>query len=94
MLGKWRFYRLGGIAISIIMLAAALPLFEAATGGGMFGAGGMMGGESDAPSSATAISGGPFTSGGVTIGKGGMDTQTIMIIAGVALVALFLLKRK
>ena len=77
------------------MIAAALPLLEMASGGGMFGAGGMMGGGSEAPSSATAISGGgAFTSGGVTLGKGGIDTQTIMIIGAVALVALFLLKRK
>ena len=76
------------------MLEAALPLFEAASGGGMFGAGGMLGGGGEAPSSATAVSGGPFTSGGVTIGKGGgIDTQTLMIIGAVALVALFMLKR-
>jgi len=67
---------------------------QMAAGSGMFGAGGMMGGESEAPSSATAISGGPFTSGGVTLGEGGIDTQTIMIIVAAALVALFLLKRK
>ena len=58
----------------------------------MFG-GGLLGGESEASSSATAVSGGPFTSGGVTLGKSGIDTKTIMIIA-VALVALFLLKGK
>ena len=77
------------------MIAAALPLLQEAAGSGMFGGGGMFGGESEASSSATAISGGgPFTSGGVTLGKGGIDTRTIMIIGAVALVALFLLKRK
>lgn len=90
MSGEWRSYRSGGIATSIIMLAQMAQM-----AGGMFGAGGLMGGESEAPSSATAVSGGPFTSGSVTIGKGGgIDTQTIIIIAAVALVALFLLKRK
>ena len=60
----------------------------------MFGAGGMLGGESEAPSSATA-GGGPFMSGSVTIGKdgNGIGTQTMMIVGAVLLLALFLLKR-
>jgi len=90
MSGEWRFYHSDGIATSIIMIA---QMAQMAAGSGMFGAGGLMGSELETPSSATAISGGPFTSGGVTLGKDGIDTQTIMIIGAVALVALFLLKR-
>jgi len=62
---------------------------------GMFGASGLgsMMGSQEAPAVSSATSGGPFTSGSVTVGKGGIDTQTIMIIGAVALVALFLLKR-
>lgn len=67
---------------------AATSLFTGLSGGG-----GLFGGGGEAPAVSSATSGGPFTSGSVTVGKGGIDTQTIMIIGAVALIALFLLKR-
>ena len=89
--GKWRFCLAGGIAASIIMFADLIS-----TGMGLFG-----GGESAGPagsggvppesSSATAVSGGPFASGGVMMG--GTDTKTILIIGAIALAAIFFLKR-
>lgn len=70
-----------------------LPLvLESVAQGGMFGAGGLMGGESEAPSAANAGSGGPFTSGGISFGKG-IDTTMILIVGAIALAALFIFKR-
>ena len=81
------------IAILIIMFES---LISSVAGGGMFGAGGLMGGESETPSASNAYSGGPFTSGAVTMGGGGVNggigTSTILIVGAVALIALFLFK--
>lgn len=76
----------GGIAVFNFMLFEAASAFlSSAGGGGMFGSG-------EAPSSAYASSGGPFTSGGVSFGKG-LDTTTIIIIGAVVLAALYFWKK-
>ena len=88
----------GGTAILNIMFAGLIQAGSGLLSGGSIGGdddGGAAGMELelDQELKTTTVSGGPFTSGAVSVGGGGVDTKTIMVIGAVALVALFLLKR-
>jgi len=60
------------------------------SGGGFLS--GLTDGGGDEPTSATATSGGPFTSGAISFGSA-LDTKTILVIGAIVLVALFLWKK-